>query len=480
MADGVKKINEWIMKDGRVLNITRDIDPNKLEGGTQFINPSTGLLNYVNITNTGSKLWKKYDPMVIFDPLSIKTNLIADLNITTGKLANNAVTTVKVTDLNITTEKLANSATTTIKIKDDAVTSPKIVNNAITRNKIMDLEVTLSKLAEGSVNADKIVSLSIINSNIAERTISKNKLVTKTLTNEEIADKTIIERLLGDSAITAIKIKDKAIISSKIELRNVLRTHIGLKAIGSQELDLNSINSSHIESVDGNKIIDKTITEIKLKDTSVSNRVLADLSVSHNKLDANLKDLIERSIRVEKEQSIGSDKHANTAWVKGHLIVKQPTSGNANVSIYGDTTVTGSVTASKCYNPVFADLAEAYIPTEKVEAGDPVCLSLQGGLKIEKLNKDNSSRFIGFVSDEYATVFGATSNELKFGKKVAITLVGRIKIKMPNISGQIGDYIAIIDGQVCNTGIARKAMNIGRLLENKNITDEYILCQLWP
>ena len=39
MSDGIKKINEWIMKDGRIIGITKDISASKFEPGTFFINP---------------------------------------------------------------------------------------------------------------------------------------------------------------------------------------------------------------------------------------------------------------------------------------------------------------------------------------------------------------------------------------------------------------------------------------------------------
>ena len=478
MADGVKKINEWIMKDGRTITVTRDIDPNKLEGGTQFVNPSTGLLNYNNISNTGAKSWKKYDPMVIFEALSIKTNIIDNLTITTEKVNNAAIITSKLKDLNVTTEKISDLCITTIKLADSAVINIKIADNAVTRNKIMDYEVVLSKLAESSVNADKIVPESIINSNIANRTIMKEKMVSKTLTNQEIADLTLIESLYGAGSVSTRALTDRNVTAIKIQLKNVLREHVSAKAIGAAEIDLNCISTDHINFINAIKLVDNSINEIKMNINSISNRTLINACVSYEKLDANLKDLSDRSVRVEKEQTIDNNKLADTAWIKGHVVIKQPAGGNANLTVQGNITATGTVTATKCYNPVFADLAEAYVPTEKMEAGDAVALSLDGGLKVEKLTEENQSRFLGFISNEYATVFGAYPEELKSGKKVAITLVGRIKIKAKG-SANIGDYIFIVHGEP--RFYSQRGINAyGRVLENKCDTDLYVLCQLWP
>ena len=81
---------------------------------------------------------------------------IANLAISTGKLANDAVTTAKILDGNVTSEKLAT----------DAVTTVKILDGNITTTKILDANVTLAKLATNSVNSAKIVDDSIVDADI--------------------------------------------------------------------------------------------------------------------------------------------------------------------------------------------------------------------------------------------------------------------------------------------------------------------------
>jgi len=56
----------------------------------------------------------------------VQTDDLADLNVTTGKLAEGAVVTTKIADLNVTTDKLAEGSVTTGKILDDNVTYAKI------------------------------------------------------------------------------------------------------------------------------------------------------------------------------------------------------------------------------------------------------------------------------------------------------------------------------------------------------------------
>ena len=135
MANGVKKINEYVMKDGRAIILTEKIDSSVIPGGTLFINPSTGELNYNSLNKDGKFNWIKFDPAIIFNKLSIVTDLYAnssivtdkyrDLSITTPKLANDAVVTSKIKDLNITTAKYANSSVTTEKLNNSSVTTEK-------------------------------------------------------------------------------------------------------------------------------------------------------------------------------------------------------------------------------------------------------------------------------------------------------------------------------------------------------------------
>lgn len=75
----------------------------------------------------------------------VETAALADLNVTSGKLAANAVTTAKITDANITTAKLAANAVTTAKITDANITTAKIA----------DVNVTTAKLANNAVSPAK-------------------------------------------------------------------------------------------------------------------------------------------------------------------------------------------------------------------------------------------------------------------------------------------------------------------------------------
>ena len=310
------------------------------------------------------------------------------------------------------------------------------------------------------------------------RTIKNIKIEPKTLTSEEIKNNILEESVYKEQSVSTRVLRDRSITSVKIGLKNVLRSNIADKAISSLQIDDKVISTNHINSINASKIIDKTITENKMANNSISSRTLIDGCIQYSKFDSQLKDLSDRAIRVETSQNIKGRLESQTAWVKGSMIICNPNNGASNLHVYGNITADGTVTASKCYNPVFSDLAEAYFPTEKLETGDPVCLSLQGNLRIEKLSEDNADRFLGIVSDQYATVYGATPEELRAGIKVAVTLVGRIKVKIPGIKCRIGEYLHLNNGTIITSH--ERACAFGRVLENKETTDDYALCQLWP
>lgn len=83
----------------------------------------------------------------------VTTAKIADLNVTTAKLANAGVTTAKIADANVTTDKIANAGVTTAKIADRNVTNAKLASDAVTDAKIAANSLSTSKLfiPEGDV-----------------------------------------------------------------------------------------------------------------------------------------------------------------------------------------------------------------------------------------------------------------------------------------------------------------------------------------
>lgn len=463
MADGVKKVNESILKDGRVICITKDISANKFEGGTLYIHPNLGVLKYNNIDSTGTKTWKKFSPVNIFEEKSITRILLADNIINESKIENNAVTESKIKDLNVTQRKLARNSVSTDKIVDLNVTREKVADLAINDIKLADSSVTTPKLRNLCVTTDKIAIETILNNNIANSTIMNSKLANKTITHEKIANQTIIEELLGNQSVSDIKIKNQAVLDRHIASNQIKEIHLTDRCVTATKVATKSLSDQHfvVNSVKGDKLLNDSTSGDKLIDLSITNRKIANNAIDMEKLTNNVQSLINESIRVEGPN--------NTATVKGNLKVN----GNIDAS--------GNITGVKVFNPVFADLAEAYIPATPMQPGDAVCLCKCGGLRIEKLNAYNTSRFIGFISDNYASCFGAREEELATGSKVAVALAGRIPVNVTNSEHfKIGDFIGILCDKIVDIPMMEKRLfnkpesAIGRVIDI--IDKNTILC----
>ena len=492
MANGIRKINEHIFKDGRTLNITHDVPASKLEAGTLKVGPVNGQFLFVQMDRDGHKEFKKFDPNIMFEANSINTGIIGDFQIVTQKIKDLSVTTPKLANSSVTNIKYEDLSISSNKLMDNSVITSKVLNGAITNPKIIDLAVTTSKLFQRCVTSEKIATSNVLNEHLAVNQIRNDKLFNLTvdytkikpytirggerttidgtsfngqiaehsLTDFNMMESCIRERALEPSAVTHSKIMDNSIYASKIKELSVIDRHIG--------------------NVSGTKVVNNTISDIKLMMNSVTTSKVKDKNITRAKLEDSIQTLMDEWIRVKPSQVIFSETKTNTAWVKGNLLVRDDSSASANVELklHGNANITGNVTAAKCFNPVFADLAEGYIPVGKIEAGEPVALCKEGGLKVEKLNIHNYQRFFGFASDEYATVFGASDEELRTGKKIAITLVGRIKVKLQDLDAKVGDFLCFTDGSF-TTYPRRHIDAIGRVLEDTTDEGEYVLCQIW-
>lgn len=462
MADGVKKINEWLMKDGRVIGITRELDASKFDGGTLFISPATGSLKY-NKVNAGTKTWEKFDPVNVFNELSIPGTLINDNAITKTKILDGAITSSKIDTGAVSTDKIINGAITNDKMAQNSVGITQIIDGAISENKLAVSSVTTDKIGIGAVTEEKIGHRTIIDQNIALDTITDSNMFPKTLTGRSIADKSITLGLMSDNSIGTINLCNNSVTADKIGNYQLKTRHLDDRQITGVKIGLGTMTDDNFSNntINASRLTNYSITPLQLHDDAIVSRTIKDGEVGKTKLSMTVQTLIDDAIRVNSENQ--------TATIGGNLHVN------------GNITSVGTITGSKVFNPVFADIAEAYIPTCTMEPGDAVCLNLDGGLRVEPLTELNQNRFLGFTSNQYAACYGCEEKELTSGQKVAVALTGRIPVKVEKHNCKkvdyIGGYLKIKNGKlVAFTNICDNQDSVGRIIDI--INEDTLLIQV--
>jgi hypothetical protein len=159
--------------------------------------------------------------------LAITTAKLADLNVTTGKIADGAITSAKITNGTIGTEDLSDSAVTSAKIADGTIVNADINSAAaIDKTKIFGTAITQADTA--TITSAMILNDTIVNADISSvAAIDKTKISgtaitaadTGTVTSTMIADGTIVN---GDVSATAAIAYSKLNLASSITSSDIV------------------------------------------------------------------------------------------------------------------------------------------------------------------------------------------------------------------------------------------------------------------
>lgn len=465
MADGIKKISENVIIDKRALVITDPTVPDNdaISIGALQSNPATKGLKIKVAKNTYS----------LFDA----AEFIMAGTITTPLLKDECVTEPKLGPKSVTEPKLADDAVSTRTVIDLNITEPKLGPKAVTETKIGDQALVNRHYRDESITNEKVANNTLENVKLKDKTITNLKIADATIIDTLIANKAVKNRHLDIDAVDNINLIDFSVYGNKIKLKGIEQKHLAENAVNT----INILNGA----VTGPKIPDKQIGQEHLKEQAVNTIHYADNSVTNIKL-ANLSvgttKLIDKSVTLEKlgEDVVGligdpvQYDQNNDVTLRKHLTVN------------GDVNATGTITATKIFNAVFMDIAEAYEPEEEqvFVPGDIVQLNDKG--KLEKADKsvtDPGYPIVGVVSNEYATCYGATEEEIKEGKKIPVGLIGKVHV---NVAGpvKLGDKIGFFKegyGASSRTNNIVKDYIIGKALESN---DDYelkkVLCLIYP
>lgn len=463
--DGIKKISENVIRNGRALTLTgkevKDYDgiPN---GTLRAVKEEQGLQYKIALNS-----WSKFLGEGLLIEGSITTNLLANKCVTNPKIGDSAVDRRTISDLEVITSKLGNLSVTEPKIAADAVTTPKVKNLNITEEKLGNDSVTEIKIKNQNVTTPKVKDEAITEPKLASLSVSTSKYQNNSITNIKIAVNTIEND----------KYKDQSIYGNKIKLLGVETKHLNNQSVSSSKLALGAVITDTIgdKQVTGVKIADNTIGNTHLTINSVGEKNLINSSVNTNTIkDGAVTEIkLDPALRARVQDAVVHDTN-------GHAQVRKAmTIGNGNYTATSGEyamAINGTLIADRVLNGVYQDIAEAYVPGEKLEEGDVVELR-EDGMIYKASTK--SKCIVGIVSNQYATCFGATAEELRFGEKIAVGLIGKVPVKVSG-SIELGEWIMPhTDGTATNTFI--KGHAIGKALEtNLEENVKEVLCLIYP
>lgn len=237
---------------------------------------------------------------------AVDTAALQDSAVTTDKIANNAVTANQIANGAVGSAQITDGSITAIDLADGAVTSPKLGDTAVTTAKIADQAVGTDQIAGGAVTAIKIADGAVYSSKLADDLDGSEFL-------PQIAKTVLAGPASGSSAVPGFRQLTSAdlptIDSSKLPIASetqlgVIQVGTGLKASIAGTLSIGNtvspgtgtkitydgnglitesttLASSDIPNLDASKIVSGQFSGDRIEDNSITNKKLADYSVSY-------------------------------------------------------------------------------------------------------------------------------------------------------------------------------------------------------
>lgn len=179
-------------------------------------------------------------PMMKTDDINdqaITKDKIRDGNVTTDKLAEGAVSTDKLPDGAIKTEKIADENVTTSKLADGAVSASKIADQNVTKEKIADLSVDNSKLSPEAVTYDKVKNKAIITEKLNDRAVTTEKVEEKAITNPKLGDQSVDGRVVREASLETKHFANESVTTEKVARKSITNDKIADGTLKKDKLD---------------------------------------------------------------------------------------------------------------------------------------------------------------------------------------------------------------------------------------------------
>jgi uncharacterized protein YjbI with pentapeptide repeats len=156
--------------------------------------------------------------------------------ITTAKINANAVDATKLADNAVTTIKVADNAITTAKINANAVDATKLADNAVTTIKVADNAITTAKINANAVDATKLADNSVTSVKVANSAITTAKINANAVDATKLADGSVTNLKIANNAVTSVNITDATVTSADIAAATITGGNIAATTITADKL----------------------------------------------------------------------------------------------------------------------------------------------------------------------------------------------------------------------------------------------------
>jgi hypothetical protein len=304
--------------------------------------PGTGNFEGRGYVNSTSKYLLVWDGGA-FQQVVAPTAGIEDAAVTNAKLANGAVTTLKIDAAGLAADALASNAVTTVKILDGAVTTDKLGALSVTTDKIAADAVTATELANNAVDTAAIVDGAITTAKLATDAVSTIKVQDGAITNDKIANTTIVygKLNLADSSVPGAKLVSNSVTSTQMALDSVTTSALTNLNVTTAKLADAAVTNA--------KIVDGAITTAKIDAAGLGEAAIATNAVTTGKvLDGAItaaKLAADSTTVVQAGTPVGSGAYEGQLWFDTNTSVQYVWNGTAwirqaalNVINFSDST----------------------------------------------------------------------------------------------------------------------------------------------
>ena len=136
---------------------------------------------------------------------------------------------------------LADLSVTTAKLAADAVTTEKIATNAVTKNKIQADAVGVSELSIDAVEERKIKDNAVTQRKIANLAVGTPELIDDAVTQAKIADNAVTSAQIADDAVGTNEIENDKVTTAKLDAGTEVKQDAFLARLNALRRDLDNI-----------------------------------------------------------------------------------------------------------------------------------------------------------------------------------------------------------------------------------------------